>query len=101
MRKQIITLAVCAVLLLFFTSTGYGGGNGKWKLLARPDQELMLSAFNGDRFNDILILVIPNFSGHFLLVCVERVPGRGTATLQNLDKQNIESKTNSNIRRSR
>ena len=101
MKKKIFLLVVCAVLLLIFTSIGFGKGNGKYQLLARPDQELMLSAFNGDQFDDILILVILNCNGLFQLVCVEREPGRGIATLQNLNKQRVESKTNSTIKRSR
>ncbi len=48
MKKKIIFVAICAVLLMIFTSISYGGGNGKYILLAHPWDHLLVMRITGD-----------------------------------------------------
>ena len=75
MKKKIILLVLCGVLLLIFTSSSYGGFDPRYKerMQAHPDQELLTPA-NGDRSHDVLLLMVPNWTGLSLFIYVENDP---------------------------
>jgi hypothetical protein len=56
MRKKIIFLAVCAVLLLIFMSSSYGGPDPKYVRLMADPWDRMLSPKSDDNNLDVILL---------------------------------------------
>ena len=102
MKKKTILLALCAVLLLIFTSSSYGGFDPKYleRLRERPDQELKGPPMEGQS-HDIVIVIVPNWKGLFVVVRAERNPSKGDISLRNSTTQGIGSKTNNDAERAR
>ena len=88
MKKKIILLVLCAVLLLMFTSSSYGGFDPNYmeRLRERPDQELRGPPMQ-DQSHDILLVIIPNGKGLFVVVRAQRNPSKGDASLRNSTTQ--------------
>ncbi len=62
MRKKITFMVVCVVLLLIFTSSGYGGGNGKYVLLAHPWGHMESPSLPQNQDLDVhLFIISPNW----------------------------------------
>jgi hypothetical protein len=57
MKKKFIKLVVCAVLFILLTTVGYGGGNGRYIILAHPNQE-DLSPRHKDIFENVLLIMV-------------------------------------------
>ena len=60
MKKKIILLVLCAVLLLIFTSLSYGGFDPKYKdrILGHPWDDMLSPASNDAAAVDVLMLRI-------------------------------------------
>ena len=102
MKKKIILLVLCAVLLMIFTSSSYGGFDPKCKtpMLARPDQELKSPPMEGQS-HDILILIIPTWKGFPIVVCAASNPSKEYLPLRNSTTQGARSKSNNDSKRAR
>jgi hypothetical protein len=92
MKKKIIFVAICAVLLMIFSSISYGGGNGKYILLAHPEQEF-LSPPRGDQFDDVLLVALPCLNNLCLVVCVRKDSPKENIAHQNILRQQAKSET--------
>jgi hypothetical protein len=99
--KKIILSVLCVVLLLIFTSLSYAKPDPRYdRLREHPEQEL-LSPTHGDQFNNVLLIVIPNWNALHLIVCIKKDSPQENPTLQNLTTQEVQSKINSNVKRAR
>jgi len=98
MKKKIILVAVCAVLLLVFASTGYGKGNGKWILLERPDQEL-LSPPVIHTSNGLNLFIIFNTNLSLSVIVVKKDSQDENFEIQNSNYLQVGSETNHNLER--
>jgi hypothetical protein len=90
--KKIIFVAFCLMLFLVFTALSYGDIDPKYKVRGHPDQEL-LSPPHGDRFDDVLLLVIPNWNGLCFIVYTKNSSPKDNPTLQNSLLQEMKSET--------
>ena len=82
--KKIILIVACAVLLLIFASSGYGGGNGKYQYinLEHPWSDPCLSpSVNGTVTNALIILFGHDMILGFML-------NGDKPTTQNIDQSN-------------
>ncbi|MGB2770130.1 MAG: hypothetical protein WBC88_10435, partial [Candidatus Zixiibacteriota bacterium] len=71
MKKKIICGLLCVVLLLIFTSLSYGGFDPRaFPMKEHPDQEL-LSPRHGDQSDVVLLLIVLNWNGGFLVIYTE------------------------------
>jgi hypothetical protein len=71
MKRTIVFLVLCCVLILLFTSLGYGWGPGpKYCLLEHPHDELSSPSHSlqGENPDDVLFVVITNWNGRPLLL---------------------------------
>jgi hypothetical protein len=94
MRKKIIFLCLCVVLLFIFTSLSYAGFDPKAKpLREHPDQELLAPA-NGDRSHDVLLLMVPNWTGLSLFIYVKNDPPKHDPYPQRVGAEEVEFRTN-------
>ena len=95
MKKKIILLVLCAVLLLIFTSSSYGGFDPKCKtpLLARPEQELK-SPPNRSLFDNVLLVIVPNWNSFSLLLCGRSDSLEETPTMQSLTSREVGPRAN-------
>jgi len=92
--KKIICAVLCVVLLLIFTSSSYGAYDPDWyRLREHPDQEL-LSPPNGDQFDDVLLLITPNWNGFSLLIYIKNDSPKENPNSQRVTTQEVKFKTN-------
>jgi len=98
MKNKIIFLAVCAVLLLFFASSSYGELDLKYVLLGHPDQEPLLSAPNGDQFDDVLLLITPNWNRISILIYIKNDSHDESSNSQRVKALEVNFKPN-NVRK--
>ena len=99
MKKKIILVTFCLILFLIFTATSYGDIDPKYKLRGHPDQEL-LSPPNGDQFDDVLLLITPNWNGFSLLIYIKNGSPKESPNSQRVTTQEVKFKTN-NAKRTR
>ena len=98
--KKPICVVLCVVLLLIFTSSSYGGFDPKYsRFRGHPEQEL-LSPPNGDQFDDILLLITPNWNGFSLSIYIKNDPPKENPNSQRVTTQEVKFKTN-NVERVR
>ena len=64
MKKKIILIVVCAVFLLIFMSSSYGGIDPRYVILEHPWEHLLSPTINNDQ-NLNLVLIVINY--HFYL----------------------------------
>jgi len=100
MKKKIIFVAFCLILFLIFTALGYAWGPKAERLRADPHQELR-SPPSGDQFDDVLLVIIPNWNGFTLVVCAKKDSPKENPALQSSTTQEVKSKTNNNVKRAR
>lgn len=82
MRKKIIFLVFCAILLFIFTSLSYGGPDPKYRLREHPWSDLCLSPSDNTTIVNVLMLSIgPNTILTFTL-------NRTMSTTENIDQSN-------------
>lgn len=100
MKKKIILLVFCVVLLLIFASLSFGDMDPRYKELVRghPDQEPLLSAPNGDQFNDVLLLITPNWNRFSLLIYIKNDSHDESPNSQRVKEQKVNFKPN-NVRK--
>lgn len=100
MKKRIIFLVFCVVLLLIFTSLSYAKPDPRYeRIQEHPDQEL-LSPPHGDQVQDVLLIIIPNWNNFSVLICTKNDAIRESPARQSLTTQESNAKTN-NIKRAR
>jgi hypothetical protein len=100
MKRKIILVSFCLMLFLIFTALSYGDIDPKYKARAEPHQELK-SPPSGDQFDDVLLVIIPNWSGFTLMVCAKKDSPKENPALRSSTTQEVKSKTNNNVKRAR
>lgn len=103
MKKKIIFMVFCLVLFSIFASLSYGGPDPKYRLREHPNQELLSPPLppHGDKFEDVLLVVIPNWNGYFLLLCTKNSSSKEKPALQTSTTQEVKCDANSNVKRAR
>jgi hypothetical protein len=87
-------------LFLIFTALSYAKPDPQYIFQGHPEQEF-LSPTHGDQFDNVLLIVIPNWNALHLIVCIKKDSPQENPTLQNLTTQEVQSKINSNVKRAR
>lgn len=93
MKKKIILLSLCAVLLLIFTSSSYGGFDPRaFPMKEHPDQEV-LSPGSSERPDGLLLLIRPNCSGLFFILWAENPFPRQNPEFRRATAETVQDKT--------
>lgn len=93
MKKKIIFMAIFAVLLMIFTSIGYGGEGKRWKLLERPNQE-DLSPSKWKKIDNLLLITILPWNDFCLVGYIKTNLIEENSLFQNPIEQPSKSKAN-------
>ncbi len=88
MKKRIIFVGLCFVLLLVFTSLSYAGYDARAiPVKAHPDQEL-LTPRHWDQLDRVLLLITPASNGLFFGLYVQSyVPGESNDSQGTLEQK--------------
>ncbi len=94
MKKKIMFMVVCAILLLIFTEFSFAGFDPKYaQILEHPEQEY-LSPPQGDHFGDAAWVVVPNWNSFFLLIDIKVVSSKEKPNPQRLIIQELKNRSN-------
>jgi hypothetical protein len=91
MKKRIIILGLCFLLLLIFTSSVYAGFDPKYKQRAHPEQELKSPA-NEDQFDVFLLVLLDRFI-FYSVTCTEDDSFSKIQNLQKIMTNKVSQKT--------
>ncbi len=94
MKKRIIFVGLCLVLLLIFTSLSYGGYDPRYfPVKEHPDQEL-LSPANSFGFDYVVFLIMPGGTHTSLLVQLRNSTSEETPDHKTEVNQGVRCKDN-------
>jgi len=95
MKKKIICVNFCLILFLIFTTLSFGEIDPKYVLREHPNQEPLLSAPKGDQFDDVLLLITPNWNRISLLIYIKIDSHDESPNSQEVKAQEVNFKLNS------